>query len=296
MTSILALQTAIPYLRKYRNRTFVVKVGGSLLKNPENFKHLLEQIGALYHLGIRIVVVHGGGAKLERLAEKLDVPQRKIAGRRVTSDGTIELAKMVYAGEINTDLVAALVRQEIRAVGLSGVDSGIVRARRRPPVEIDGETVDFGHVGDIVSVDTALLQSLLASDAMPVFSTLCLDENDQTVNVNADTFAQHVAVALKAEKYVNVTDVAGILRDVGDPRSLVSYADFATIESMKADKLLTGGILPKVDACVRAVAGGVKRAHIIDGNARDGLLREIFTNEGAGTLIVDKMEAPNQGS
>ncbi|MFH1017179.1 MAG: acetylglutamate kinase [Pseudomonadota bacterium] len=293
---IQGLKQAIPYLRKYRGTRFVIKVGGSLLGRESDIRQIAEGIAALYHVGIHVIVVHGGGPRLESLARELGVEQVKIAGRRVTDAKTLELAKMVFGGSVNTDLVAVLESFDTPAVGLTGLDAGTIAASRRPPVEIQehpgtpARNVDFGFVGDINEVKPGLLEDLLGRNFVPVIASLAGDGKGQVLNINADTVASKIAVALKAEKYINVTDTPGILKDARDPQSLVSYADIRMVESLRNDGILSGGMLPKAESCLAALRGGVRRAHIINGQEADSLLKEIFTNEGCGTLIVESIE------
>jgi acetylglutamate kinase len=298
MTSqVTGLKQAIPYLRRYRGTRFVIKIGGSVLGRESDLRQIAEGIATFYHLGIHVIVVHGGGPQLESLAKRLGIEQTKIAGRRVTDAETLNLAKMVYAGTINTDLVALLNSLQTDAVGLTGLDGLTLVASRRPPVDVcerPGDApkkVDYGYVGDIVGIRTDLLEELLSSGHIPVLASLCGDSNGQILNVNADTVAERVAVALRAEKYINVTDTPGILRDVADPGSVISYADLQMIESMIHDGQVSGGMLPKARSCVAAIQGGVRRAHIINGQENDSLLKEVFTNEGCGTLIVERIES-----
>ncbi len=292
---------AIPYLQKYREKCFVIKIGGSLFEKEPDLRQLVESISALYHVGIQIVLVHGGGPQLNELSLRLGMKQTMLAGKRVTSSETLELAKMVYAGKLNTDFVALLENCEIPSVGLSGLDGSTIVASRRPPVKVRDDAqasfqeVDFGWVGDVERVEPKLLKDLCSRGYVPVLCCLAGDLRGQILNVNADTIAQHVAVTLQAEKLIAVSSVPGILKDVGDPKSLVSYADIQMIETMKKDGLIQGGMLPKVDACVAAIRGGVKRAHIISGVEEGSLLTEVFTNEGCGTLIVEKIERNGNG-
>lgn len=293
---ILALKQAIPYLQRYRGKLFVIKIGGSLFEDPVSTQKIAEGISALYHVGIHIVVVHGGGPQLQKLAEKLGVKQKTVAGRRVTSAETLQIAKMVFAGKLNTDFAAMLGAQDVPVVGLTGIDGATIVASRRPPVtmrerpDAPEEKVDFGFVGDIVCVNSALIEQLRGGGYVPILCSLAAGKDGEILNVNADTVAQHVAVALKAEKYLNVGATPGILKDVNDPTSILSYADIDQIGAMKADGVIQGGMLPKVDSCMAALRGGVRRVHIIDGREDDSLLLEIFTNEGCGTVIVEKIE------
>jgi acetylglutamate kinase len=294
---ILGLKQAIPYLRKYRGARFVIKIGGSLFGKEGDVRQIAEQISALYHIGIQVIVVHGGGPQLENLARELGIEQLKVAGRRVTSLKTLELAKMVFAGTINTDLVAILGSIETPAVGITGLDCSTIVAVKRPPVEVkeqpDGPArmVDYGYVGNVTEIRPALIEDLLGRGFIPVVASLAGDASGQILNVNADTVAQKIAVALKAEKYINVTNTGGILKDVNNPNSVLSYVDIRRVESLKSDGILSGGMLPKAESCIAALRGGVKRAHIINGQESDSLLKEIFTNEGCGTLIVERIES-----
>lgn len=293
---ILGLKQAIPYLKKYRGKLFVIKIGGSLLDRKDEVRQALEGVAALHHMGIRVVLVHGGGSELDALASQMNVTQKKVAGRRVTSAETLDLAKMVYAGKLNTDVVSYLTSLEVSCFGMTGLSAGTILATRRPPVQVTdaasgaSEEVDYGYVGDIVKVDPAPILHLISAGHVPVFASLAADAKGNVFNVNADTVAEKIAVALGAEKLIIVTDTAGILKDLKDVHTLVSYADIQMVESMKNDGLLKGGMLPKAQACVSAVRGGVKRAHIINGLESESLLKEIFTNEGCGTLIVEKIE------
>lgn len=292
-----ALKQAIPYVRLYKEKVFVVKAGGRVLQKRETLEAVVEEVCLLHQVGVKIVMVHGGGPQATELSKRLGLETTIVAGRRVTDAQTLEVAKMVYAGSLSVDLLSAFRAHETRAVGLSGVDGQLLTARRRhkkliepfpgaPKVE-----VDFGFVGDIESVDPQVLNHILGGNAVPVISPLACDAQGTVFNVNADSIAEAVARALKAEKLIIMTDADGILKDVKDPASLVSYADIAELERLKAGGSLSGGMLPKVDAAVLALKGGVRRAHIINGTRPGALLTEIFTNAGCGTMIVAQKEA-----
>lgn len=285
-----ALRSAAPYLRLFKGATFVLKVGGAVIDDPRALDGLADQAGLLHQLGIRVVLVHGGGPQATRLAERLGVPVERVDGRRVTSSETLEIAKMVFAGSLNTDVLAALGRHHVAAVGLSGVDAGLVRARRRPPVAVaDGSSgatreVDYGHVGDVVAVDPGVVRHLLDGGYLPVVCSLAGGDDGAVLNVNADTIAARLAVGLGAAKLILLSGVTGVLADAADPASLISHMDGARL----AEVLAAGardGMRPKLEACRLALEGGVPRAHIVDGTADDSLLLEVFTNEGSGTLI-----------
>lgn len=283
--SPIMLTHAVPYIRLYKGKTFVVKVGGRVVSRPETLNALVEDVCLLQHVGVRVVLVHGGGPQASALSRRLGNEPQMIDGRRVTDAATLETAKMVYAGQLNTDILAAFRAHETKAVGLSGVDAGLLNAKKRSPTP-----VDYGFVGDIQSVDPSALELLLSAGVTPVVACLAADDEGQVLNVNADSVAEAIARALKAEKLVLVTDTEGLLRDVADPASLVSYADVEDVLKLKADGRLSGGMLPKVDACLSALRGGVRRTHIINGLKPGALQREIFTNAGCGTMIVERRE------
>lgn len=292
---IAGLKGALRYVRAYRDHVFVVKLGGEILADPDVLDQVAGQLTLLSSLSIRLVVVHGGGPQASELTRRLGSEPRMVAGRRVTDDQALEVVKMVYAGTLNTDLVAALRSHHLQAVGLTGVDADLMTARRRPPVEVvddEGRTqeVDYGHVGDVVSVDPRLLHALLEARFVPVLASLAGDADGNVYNVNADTVAEQLAIALRAQKLIYLTGVAGVLRDANDPSSLVTFADPDDLEALKASGALSGGMRPKVEACIRAATKGVERTHIIDGRAPDALLLEVFTGTGYGTMIVGRKE------
>lgn len=289
-TTMSALRRALPYIRLYRGRVFVLKLGGEAVADAAALRQVVEQVGVLAELGIRLVVVHGGGPQTTALAERLGLPTRIVGGRRVTTPETLEVAVMTMNGTVSTAVLAACRAAGIAAVGVSGVDSGIVRARRRAPVEttVDGRTerVDFGEVGDVMSVDGPALERLLDAGFVPVVSPLSADDSGAVLNVNADTVASAIACALGAEKLIFLTAVPGILEDRADPGSLISYIDLPGLLLLEGRGALDGGMLPKVNAARGAILGGVKRVHVVGFRQPQSLLVEVFTNEGAGTLIV----------
>lgn len=292
---IAGLKGALRYVRAYRDQTFVVKLGGDVLKDPAALDHVAEQIALLHSLGIRLVVVHGGGPQASDLQKRLGQEPQMVAGRRVTDDAALEAVKMAFAGSLNTDLVAALREHEIQSVGLTGVDGELLTAKRRPPVRVVDDagverTVDYGNVGDIAGVDPRVLTTLLDGRFVPVVASLAGDGDGKVYNVNADTVAETIAVAVRAMKLIFLTAVPGVLRDRKDPSTLVTFADPDDLTGLMASGALAGGMRPKVEACIRAATGGVERTHIIDGRAPDALLLEVFTGAGIGTMIVGRKE------
>jgi acetylglutamate kinase len=292
---IAGLKGALRYVRAYRDQVFVVKLGGEVLSEPEILDSVAGQLALLSSLSIRLVVVHGGGPQGTALSRRLGVEPRLVAGRRVTDDSALDVAKMVYAGQINVNLLAALRDHRVQAVGLSGVDAELITAHRRPPatvVDDNGATVrvDYGHVGDIDQVDPRVLLTLMDARMVPVVASLAGGDGDEVFNVNADTVAESLAVALRAQKLIFLTGAPGVLRDRSDPSTLVTFADPDDLAGLMANGALSGGMRPKVEACIRAATGGVERTHIIDGRAPDALLLEVFTGAGCGTMIVGRKE------
>jgi acetylglutamate kinase len=288
------LREALPYIQRFKGKTFVVKFSGKVTENKENLASLAEELALMHQVGIKICVVHGGGKQLSELAEKLGVAQTVIQGRRVTDDDTLELAKMIFAGKINIDILASLRQRGIEAVGLSGIDGNIIHAEKRPPKEIlnrstgETETVDFGNVGDILEINSSLLQLLLDADYLPVISSLGADDNGSVFNINADTIAAEIAVQLSAEKLILLSDVNGIYLNPNDETTKLSRLTIAQIEEMISGGKATGGMIPKLQSLASNLRRGVASAHIISGTARNALLSEVFTDEGTGTMVVSE--------
>ena len=287
-----ALKHAAPYIRLFKGKVFVLKAGGEVFADPATTKAMMEQLGILHQVGIRMVLVHGGGPQSTLLAGALGVDTKFVDGRRVTDDQSLDVATMVLNGQINTRILAACRDLDIPAVGISGVDAGLIRAHRRPPVKKEsGESIDYGHVGDIESVDAEILRKQLDNGLMPVVSPLSCDSAGNILNINADTVAAAIAAELDAEKLILATGAPGILEDINDKRSLVSYLDRAGLDRLRDEGKLADGMLPKAAAVDMALANGVERVHIISWKAPDSLLLEVFTNEGTGTLVVNDTAA-----
>ncbi len=298
MTEVAGLKHALPYLRLFQGKTFVVKLSGEAIEEEARLVLFLEQIEVLHRLGIRVVLVHGGGPQTTELASRLGLATQKIDGRRVTDAATLEAAVMAMAGKVNTTLLAICRRAGVAAVGLSGVDAGLVEARKRPPVPAarpvgtaESPAVDYGFVGDVVAVNPRVVQKLLDDGYVPVIAPLAADDNGALLNVNADTIAAELAVALGTEKLLFAVAVPGILERADDPASLVSLVDLEGLAALEARGALTGGMLPKSRAIARALEGGVPRVHLVPFAAPDAVLVELFTNEGIGTLVVPSVAA-----
>ncbi|MGD1148164.1 MAG: acetylglutamate kinase [Thermoanaerobaculaceae bacterium] len=284
------LTRALPYIRLYKGRVFVIKLGGALGSDGAALRQMAEQINVLREVGIRVVLVHGGGPQTTDLAGRLGIETRFVNGRRVTTPAALEAAVMTLNGSVNTAVLAACRAAHLPAIGVSGVDAALLRARLRPPVEVEGEEgpveVDFGEVGDLVSVDRTVLDKLLAAGFVPVVSPISADDGGRVLNVNADTAAATIACALDSEKLIFLTDTPGILEDRADLASMISCTDLSGLAAMEQRGALVGGMLPKVNAARLALGGGVRRVHIVGYRQAQSLLIEVFTNEGAGTLIV----------
>ena len=287
-----ALKHAAPYIRLFKGKVFVLKAGGDVFADPQETSALIEQVGLLHQIGIRVVLVHGGGPQSTKLATALGLETTFVEGRRVTDDASLDVATMVLNGQVNTRILAACRDLDVPAVGISGVDAGLIRAKRRPPVDTkSGAAVDYGFVGDIESVDASVLKKQLDNGLMPIVSPLSCDENGTLLNINADTVAAAIAAELSAEKLVFATGAPGILRDRHDPHSLISYVDRQSLRDLRDGGHLSDGMLPKAKAIDDAIANGVRRVHVISYRVPDSLLLEIFTNEGTGTLVVDDITA-----
>jgi acetylglutamate kinase len=290
---VAALKHAAPYIRMFKRKVFVLKAGGEIFASLEATRALVEQIAILHQVGIRIVLVHGGGPQSTKLSEALGLSTQFIQGRRVTDEQALEVATMVLNGQINTRILAACRDLDLPAVGISGVDAGLIRAHKRPPVNVEGHSggpVDYGFVGDIDSVDADVLRTQLDSGLVPVISPLSADKAGVLLNINADTVAAALAAALGAEKLILATGAPGILEDRNDPSSVVSFIDLAGLHRLRASGSLAEGMLPKAAAIEAAIKGGVPRVHVISYKLPDSLLLEIFTNEGTGTLVVENID------
>jgi acetylglutamate kinase len=275
----------------YKGKVFVIKASGGVFGDPASTRALMEQVAILHQVGIRVVIVHGGGPQLTEVQESLGLEAKMVAGRRVTDAKSIEVTSMVLNGLVNTQILGICREVGINAVGVSGVDAGLIRAHKRPPVQVEGETVDYGFVGDIDLVDVKVLEQLLSDNTMPVVSPVSADDHGTLLNINADTVAAAIGAALKAEKLMLVTGAPGILESLEDPRSLVSYTDLAGLKKLKDQGSLKDGMLPKAKAIEDAIKGGVRRVHCISYKTPDSILAEVFTNEGTGTLIVEDITA-----
>jgi len=271
------LVEALPYIQRFRGRVVVVKYGGAAMTDPALAGLFAEDVVLMRSVGMRPVVVHGGGPQIGALMARLGMQPEFRQGLRVTDADTLDVARMVLVGKVNRDIVSAINVHGPLAVGLSGEDAGLITASARDP--------ELGYVGDVEAVNPAILERLLAEDLIPVVATIGSDPGGQAYNINADTAAGAVAEALGAEKLVYLTDVIGLLSDVADPGSLVATVSAGQLDDMLAGGTLTGGMIPKIASCAKAVRHGVAHAHILDGRVPHALLLEMFTRDGIGTMV-----------
>ncbi len=280
------LKDAAKYVRAFRDKPFVVKIGGDILADAAMRQSVCGQLALLSSFAIPLVIVHGGGSAVDTLAQHLGLTTTKVAGRRVTSPETLEVAKMALKGRAQMDLIADLQTAGLPAVGLSGQDSGLLRSQRRPPVSIDGQTVDFGCVGDIETVEPRLLRHLIEGGYVPVVAPFTADAAQQVLNTNADSVAAAIAAALGAEKLFFVLRAPGLLSNPEDERSLLPLVDFAQLDELERTGAIQSGMRPKIAAARSALADGVASVHLVSGVQSDAILAEVFTNEGSGTMVV----------
>lgn len=273
------LVQALPYFKNWVGKIVVVKYGGNAMLNEELKQAVMEDIVLLNTIGIKVVLVHGGGPEINHMLERVGKESKFVDGLRYTDEETMEIVQMVLTGKLNKDIVGILLQKGGRAIGLSGVDSGLLRAKKTEK--------DLGFVGEVTQVNPEILTSLLDEGFIPVVSTVALGEQGDTsrYNINADTAAAKIAVALHAEKFVQLTNVPGVLRDINDPTTLIKRIEKTAIGSLKATGIISSGMIPKIDCCLTALMGGVPRTHIIDGRVPHSLLIEMFSDRGIGTMI-----------
>ena len=277
---------ALPWLEEFHGSTVVIKYGGHAMSDAALRPAFAQDVAFLRYAGLRPVVVHGGGPQINAQLDRLGIESSFKAGLRVTTPETMDVVRMVLVGQVSRDVVGLLNRHGPFGVGMSGEDARLFTAERKPAV-IDGEPVDIGQVGEIVQVDAGSVRSLLADGRIPVISSIARGDDGEVYNVNADTAAGALAVALQATKLIVLTDVDGLYADwppSGDPGDVIARLTAAELEKMLPD--LSSGMVPKMEACLRAVRGGVPQAHVLDGRIPHSLLLEIFTDEGIGTMVV----------
>ncbi len=277
------LSQALPYIQKYNGKTIVIKYGGNAMISEKLKDSVIRDIVLMNCVGIRVVVVHGGGPEINEFLGKIGKKSRFVHGLRVTDEETIDVVQMVLAGKVNKDIVSLIDKNGGRAVGICGIDADLLKSRKIKAM--DGS--DIGYVGEVVEVNDSIIENCLNGGYIPVISTVALGQEDGRVyNINADAAAAQISVKLQAEKFILITDVPGVLRNPGDENSLMTELNVNEIDTLIRQKVISGGMIPKVNCCIEAVKGGVKRTHIIDGRVNHSLLLEIFSNEGIGTMIL----------
>lgn len=274
------LTDALPYIQKYYGKTVVVKYGGNAMINPELKQAVMSDIILLTLVGIRVVLIHGGGPEISGMLQKLGIESKFVNGLRYTDKETAEVVQMVLAGKTNKDLVSLVERCGGKAVGLCGIDGAMIKAK---PLD---EEFDYGYVGDITEIDPRPIEKVLEEGYIPVIATVGIDENGQVYNINADTAAAEIAAALYAENIITLSDIPGLLRDVNDPKSLIPEIHVDEVTGLIESGIISGGMIPKMKSCEKAVRSGVEKAVMIDGRIPHSILIEMFSSCGIGTLMV----------
>jgi len=273
---------ALPYIQKYNNKILVIKYGGNAMTNNELKDAVMTDIVLLSLVGIKVVLVHGGGPEISDMLKRLNIESHFVNGLRYTDEATVDVVKMVLAGKVNKELVQLLAQHKGNAIGLCGIDGGMLIAEKKKTD--DGQ--DIGYVGEITKVNTKPILDALANGNIPVIATVATDEDGNTYNVNADTAAARIAAELGAENLILMTDIAGLLRDKDDPSTLISEVNVSEVPFLKMQGIISGGMIPKIACCVEAVRRGVNKTVIIDGRVPHSILIEILSNEGIGTQFT----------
>ncbi len=289
MKDIDVLIEALPYIKKFHDKKILIKYGGHAMIDKDSMSSTARDTVLLKYVGMRPLIVHGGGPEISRSMDKLGKEPEFIQGLRVTDDETMEIIEMVLVGKISTEIVSQLFNHDGNAISVSGKDSSLIFAHKKGARKIEGieEEVDLGLVGEVDCVNTDLLDMFVENNYIPVISPIGIADNGTSLNLNADTVAGEISGAVDAEKLIILTDVPGVLRDPSDPDSLISKIKVSEVPGLIEDGIITGGMIPKIETCVKAIKNGVKSCHIIDGRKKHALLLEVFTTDGIGTMIVE---------
>ena len=283
---------ALPYIRDFYDSIMVIKVGGHAMVNPEVMNDIIQDVVLLRFVGIHPIIVHGGGPEISEKMKRMGKESQFVGGLRVTDDETLEIARMVLVGNINTEIVALIGKHGAKGIGLSGKDGKMIIAKKKPfqkvMIEDVEHEVDLGWVGDTEIINPELLNILIKEDYIPVISPIAMDINGKELNINADTVAGDIAAALQAKKLILMTDVPGLLRDINDRNSRISRVATEDIDNMICSGLISGGMIPKMRSAAGSVTGGVGKVHIIDGSISHSILLELFTDTGIGTMVYKK--------
>ena len=285
MKDIDVLIEALPYIKKFHGKKILIKYGGHAMVDDEAKSSTARDTVLLKYVGMKPLIVHGGGPEISRSMDKLGKEPKFIKGLRVTDEETMEIIEMVLVGKISTEIVSELIKHDGDAISLSGKDSSLIFAHRKGASKIDEEIVDLGLVGEVDCINTDLLDMFLDNNYIPVISPVGIADDGTSLNLNADTAAGEVAGAVGAEKLIILTDVPGVLRDPSDPDSLIKKITVDEVPGLIEEGVISGGMIPKIETCVKAIESGVKSCHIIDGRKKHSLLLEVFTTDGIGTMI-----------
>ncbi|MEI8070107.1 MAG: acetylglutamate kinase [Planctomycetota bacterium] len=277
---------ALGWIRKFRDTTTVIKLGGSVVEHPDSLRHLLIDIVFMSTLGMRIVVVHGGGKAITRAMDQAGIEPKFVQGRRFTDTATLDIVEKVLATELNHDLVAKIEELGGRAMSLNFLSTNVLFGEKLLLVDLDGLPIDLGHVGEVTRVDRLTIDNLTYAGQVPVIPSMAMTADGEKLNVNADTAATAIAAAIGAEKLVVLSDIPGVLLDVNDPESLVHSLSATEARRLIADGTIAAGMIPKIEGCLETLQQGVKKIHIIDGRLRHSLLLEIYTTSGVGTELI----------
>jgi len=272
------LTAALPYIKKYSGKIVVIKYGGNAMVNEQLKQQVMEDIALLWLIGVKVVLVHGGGPEISDTMQKLGKKAVFVDGLRVTDKETVDIVQMVLAGKVNKSLVNLIQTKGGHAVGLSGIDGGIIEAKMKNEV--------LGYVGQITKIRTRPITDLLEKNYIPVISTVASDRQGNIYNINGDTAAAYIAGALEAERLIMMTDIAGVLRDKDDPSTLIPHITIDEAKQLYDEGVISGGMIPKVDCCIEAIGHGVKHVVIMDGRIPHSILMELLTDEGAGTMVT----------
>ena len=283
------LVDALPYIQEFYGTTVVIKYGGNAMINDALKENVMRDVALMKFVGIRPILVHGGGPEITGFLEKVGKESTFVSGLRVTDEETVEIAEMVLDGKLNSEIVGLLNLRGVRAVGLSGKDAGLIKARKKLATVYENDTahqVDIGYVGEVTEIDTGLITDLLNQGYVPVIAPIGMGEHGESYNINADYVAAEIAGALHAEKMLLLTDVEGVYKDFADKGSLISQLCMAEAREYIRSGVIEGGMIPKVEACLRALEAGAHKAHIIDGRLAHSIILEIFTSRGIGTMVL----------
>jgi len=292
METVNILIEALPYIKKFHKKKIMIKYGGHAMIDSEAMSSTARDTVLLKYVGMKPMVVHGGGPEISRSMNKLGKEPKFIEGLRITDQETMDIVKMVLVGKINTDIVSQVCLHGGKGVGISGKDNHLIKARKRAPQIIvdnttgEEKTIDLGLVGEIENVNPEIVEMLTSNEYIPIISPIGVDESSNTLNLNADTVAGDIAAEVDAEKLIILTDVPGILEDPKDPETLIKKVNIDEIKELIDKRIVTDGMIPKVETCINAIENGVKSTHIIDGRVKHSVLLEIFTKKGIGTMIT----------